>query len=127
MRLFIDDERNAPPEYTDHARTVEEAIDILKRGKRENDHLELVSFDYDAHSHLNWTFVKIAEWMRDNNVWPDLIRIHTANYWMGRPYLEAFFEAHAPKHVEIDTTDPWDPDPIDFRPDWVYELYKANQ
>lgn len=128
MRLFIDDERTAPPEYTHHAKTLEMAILMLREAKREGVHLELVSFDYDAHPTQAVTFEKVAHWIRDFDFWPDEIRIHTANYWHGRPWLEAFFEAHAPDHVKIDLTDPWD---IDINPDgpkpaWVRALYEAN-
>lgn len=106
MRLFIDDERKTPPGYTDSANTVEMAIGTLKRGLSMNEHLELVSFDYDAHSYKNWTFEAVLEWMRDNNVWPDTARIHTANDWHGRPWLENFLKEHGPGTMVIESYDP---------------------
>ena len=124
MKLFIDDERVTPAEYDQRAWTVQEAISILKNNEEK---LEVVSFDYDAHSYLNWTFQEVAFWMRDNNVWPKEIRIHTANYWEGRPWLDAFFGECAHPSVIIDSTDPWDFQ-LDYSkaPDWVRELVRAQ-
>ena len=132
MRLFIDDERRAPEGYTDLAVTTEMAIAMLERARRENDPLELVSFDYDAHSHLNWTFTSVAEWMRDNDFWPAEIRIHTYNSWIGRPWYEHFFTMHAPASTLVDTTDPWTFLVLNEyfksdrpRPQWVTEFEKS--
>jgi hypothetical protein len=128
MRLFIDDERKMPPGYTHHARTVEEGILFLGAAKREGEPFELASFDYDAHSFLNWTFVRIAEWIRDNDYWPAEIRVHTANDWKGLPYYQNFFLEHAPLSTTLDPTNPWDRN-IDWKtaPKWVIELMEAQQ
>jgi hypothetical protein len=131
MRLFIDDERYMPEGYDVLARTSEQAITALKKTQTDGRmNFTLVSFDYDAHSYQNITFMDVAEWMRDNNVWPsEEIRIHTLNYWEGRPKLKAFFEKYAPKGVKIDAYDPWtDEAPTDPNaPSWVLPFLEAQR
>jgi hypothetical protein len=130
MKLFIDDERFAPEGYDALARTNEMAIALMESA----DHLELVSMDYDAHSHLPWTFIHAYEWMAENNVWPDEIRIHTRNHWDGRPWIEKLLKKNAPKTTKVDYTDPWagelalhNPNVNETRPDWVQEFFDAQK
>lgn len=129
MKLFIDDERKTPSEYTHSANTVDTAINQLRWAKDNKVDLELVSFDYDAHSYLNWTFEAVAVWIRDNDYWPAEIRIHTANSWTGRPWYEKFFQLYAPKTVVIDEGDPNDFNTLISRkaPQWVYDFVEAQR
>lgn len=108
MKLWIDDNRPLPSFYDQQAWTVEEALSTLQQVQQSGEPLEIVSFDYDAHAYLDWTFVRIAEWMRDNAFWPKTIRIHTYNWWEGRVWYEKFFAEHAPETCEVDLTNPWD-------------------
>lgn len=75
--------------------------------RRTGEHFEVASFDYDAHATLPWTFEPVAFWMDRNDYWPDHLRVHTFNYWHGRPWLLDFFEKHAPESTTIDPIDPW--------------------
>lgn len=108
MKLWIDDNRPLPSFYDRQAWTVAEAISALREAQRVGETVELVSFDYDAHAYLAWTFSEVAEWMRDNNFWPESIRIHTYNWWEGRVWYEKFFAEHAPETCAVDLTNPWD-------------------
>lgn len=128
MKIFIDDERRMPEGYDILARTNQDAIRALKEIHRDGRmKLELVSFDYDAHNYLSWTFMQTAEWMRDHDVWPEEIRIHTLNHWKGRPELIAFFKENAPTTTKVDPYDPWaavlDPN----APEWVTPFLEAQQ
>jgi hypothetical protein len=106
--LWIDDDRPLPSFYDYAVTTVEEAILWLTAAKKRGEPLDVVSFDYDAHRLLTgWTFMPVAEWMRDNDYWPRELRVHTFNYWEGRPAYEAFFAAHAPAGTVVDNLDPW--------------------
>lgn len=128
LRLFIDDERNTPPEYNASARTEAIAIEVLERAKAIGRPFKLVSFDYDAHSYLNHTFESVAVWLKENDYWPEEVRIHTLNSWHGRPWLEKFFDENAPESTFIDTSDPWDIDAIidGTAPAWAREFQDAN-
>jgi hypothetical protein len=66
--------------------------------------------------------------MNETGTWPKEIRIHTANTWDGRPWLEKFFAEHAPETTHIDLADPWDIDAILNRtaPDWVRRFYEVQ-
>ena len=133
MKLFIDDERYAPPGYDALAKTNEMAIATLEGWKEDKRvKFELISLDYDAHNYLNWTFEPTLQWMADNDYWPDEIRIHTFNSWDGRPWIEKFLKEHAPKSTVVDLTDPWTYDfyhvhPDDDKyPEWVHEFLEAQ-
>lgn len=106
MKLFIDDERKTPSEFTHAASTVETAIQLIQRAIREQDPLELISFDYDAHSYLAWTFMPVAEWMAQADVWPAEIRVHSAS--PDRDKIEKFLTDNVPDTTILDLTYPWD-------------------
>jgi len=105
--LWIDDDRPLPSFYDVRASTVEEAILWLTAARDRGEVVDIISFDYDAHRTLGWTFMPVAEWMRDNAFWPRELRIHTFNYWEGRPAYVAFFAEHAPAGTVVDDLDPW--------------------
>lgn len=94
--LWIDDDRPLPSCYDAAVTTVDEAIAWLTNAKARREVLVVVSFDYDAHRTLPLTFMPVAHWMSDNDYWPTEIRIHTYNYWEGRPTLLEYFTKHAP-------------------------------
>jgi hypothetical protein len=106
--LWIDDQRALPSFYDERAETVDGAIRFLKAAKERGDVLDVISFDFDAHATLDWTFIPVAQWIYENDFWPKEVRVHTYNYWAGRPWYESFFAAWAPDDVVVDMTDPWD-------------------
>lgn len=104
MKLWIDDERPTPPGYTHNALSSEQALSLLKNLSTP---LEVVSFDHDLGE--VWkdgvldddTSRRVLYWMVENDVWPKVIRIHTANP-VGREWLEGTARRYAPDWVEID-------------------------
>jgi len=125
-KLWIDDDRELPSFYDHRVSTVAEAIFYLQAAKERGEVLEVISFDYDAHRHLSWTFESVAEWLRDNDYWPEEIRIHTYNYWGGRPWYNDFFARWAPERTTINPIDPWmytkhrrDTLSLEGAPEWV--------
>lgn len=88
--LWIDDERQAPPGFTHHAKTSREAIEILSNIP-EGDDLYLVSFDHDlsmdpedghplTDDGEEYDDVRpVIQWMMKNDVWPIEAHIHTQN------------------------------------------------
>ncbi len=121
MRLFIDDERKTPSNFTHAAATVDDAIYLLICAQIEGEPVELISFDWDAHKWKAITFRRVAEWMIENNFWPQAIRIHSAS--PDRSILERLLRDNAPATTDIDYTDPWDYKRIGDKenpfPDWV--------
>lgn len=126
--LWIDDDRPLPSFYDESVVTVATAINWLSAARGRGETVDVVSFDYDADRLHSMTFLPVAEWMRDNNYWPRELRIHTFNYWEGRPVLMEFFAAHAPESTTVTDIDPWlytaylpEHTPLDpaTAPDWV--------
>jgi hypothetical protein len=89
LRLFIDDEREAPDETWIPAMTVSNALTMLELA-RANDEVRFAAvsldydlgfgnvFDYDT-GFEPLTTIPILEWMIDKDYWPDDIYVHTAN------------------------------------------------
>jgi len=105
--LWIDDDRPLPSFYDEAVTTVATATNWLSAAKSRGETVDVVSFDYDADHLHSLTFLPVAEWMRDNAYWPRELRIHTFNYWEGRPALMAFFAEHAPESTVVTDLDPW--------------------
>jgi hypothetical protein len=104
MRLWIDDERPMPPEFTHHAISSKQAIQMLDDLR---DDVELVSFDHD----LGWedrdgelvddTTRRVVTWLIENEVWPAEVRIHTANP-VGHDWLIGTITRYFPSTTKID-------------------------
>jgi hypothetical protein len=130
--LWIDDDRELPSFYDHREATVDGAIRFLEAAKERGEVLDVISFDYDAHAYLDWTFTPVADWMRDNDFWPKEVRVHTFNYWKGRPWYEEFFYVFAPESTVVDMTDPWnyadDRNQLDLSeaPEWVQLFVKEG-
>lgn len=109
MRLWIDDERPVPPGYTHNALSSEQAIKVLDTNATGT--LELVSFDHDLGevvddrgAFVDDTSRRVMLWMIEHEVWPDELRIHTANP-VGREWLEGIARRYFPARVKIDAHD----------------------
>jgi hypothetical protein len=106
MRLWIDDERAMPVDYTHMAMSSAQAIKLLDRQQVAATRFQLVSFDHD----LGGTFIDgefgvdtsrpVLLWMIEHDMWPDEIRFHTANP-VGREWLEGTARRYAPKSTLI--------------------------
>lgn len=112
MRLWIDDERVTPAEYSHAAQSSTQAINILAAERSAGRHVELVSFDHDlgycwedGHSKIDGgirddTSRPVMLWMIENDYWPQEIRFHTANP-VGRQWLVGMAQRYAPEWVRL--------------------------
>lgn len=87
IRLWLDDLRPMPNDFTLHVKTAHEAIEILKT----ND-VEYISFDHDLGEEKNGTGYDVAKWIEEN-VYNKVIKmmewnIHSANP-VGRKNIES--------------------------------------
>ena len=110
--LWIDDERDAPEWFTHWAKTSQAAIDMLEQFKFQGDVLIHASFDHDlgyswedGHSSLDNNVQddnsrRIAQWMVDNNYFPEAVTIHTQNP-IGANYLMSLFRADGPQGMMV--------------------------
>lgn len=92
MRLWVDDERCAPPGWS-WAHTSDIAITRLSPGD-----VEEISLDHDLGG--DDTTRRIVTWMIENGVWPQRVRVHTANP-VGRSWLVGTVRRYAPEGVEL--------------------------
>ena len=93
MKLWVDDERKAPPEYDARAVNSASAIGALAESKRRGLTVELMSLDHD----LGWddTTRPIVMWMIENDYWPKTVLVHTANP-VGREWLMGMILRYKP-------------------------------
>lgn len=102
MRLWIDDERVMPAEYTHMAMSSAQAITLLSRHD-----FEVISFDHDLGGTTNDdTSRPVLIWMIENEKWPGEIRFHTANP-VGRDWLEGTARRYAPDWVNVSSDNPY--------------------
>jgi hypothetical protein len=97
MKLWLDDIRNSPEDYT-VVRTVSDAIDMIN-----NRSVTEISFDYDLGLTDNKTGMDLVIWMIDNLPpikWPHTIKVHSANP-VGRKAMILKFYDYAPRFVYI--------------------------
>lgn len=94
IRLWIDDLRPAPEGWV-WVKTSQEAIQKLSDITllKEDHLLQLVSFDHDLGE--DDTSRPVLDWMIENDVWPAIVQIHTANP-VGQQYLADTARQHAP-------------------------------
>lgn len=109
-RMFFDDERKKPFGFDFHAKTVEQAIDILKEHT-----IWHVSLDHDlCEVHYAWqskenegkpwprknmppTGFAVLEWMHENDAWVPLILVHSLS--TGAQDMMDFIRKNAPDWV----------------------------
>lgn len=105
-KLWVDDERPAPDESWDVAKTADEAIKWLygyrirniDNGYDPSFMIYEVSLDHDLGG--DDTGFKVLDWMIEHNVWPKILTIHTSNP-PARQRMLAAANAEAPPYVEI--------------------------
>jgi hypothetical protein len=103
MRLWIDDERVMPAEFTHMAMSSVQAIRLLEQAED----VELVSFDHDLGGLSgDDTSRPVLTWMIEHYRWPREIRFHTANP-VGRDWLEGTARRYAPAHVLVSASNPY--------------------
>lgn len=72
IKLWVDDERQ-PPEGWIWAKTFDEAVDAINHNE-----LEIISLDHDLGIQSK-TGYELAKWLSQNQKWPSLVNIHSAN------------------------------------------------
>jgi hypothetical protein len=103
MRLYIDDERVLPAEFTHLAQSAAQAITLLSRHD-----FEVVSFDHDlGGTSTDDTSRPVLTWMIENEKWPNEIRVHTANP-VGRDWLLGTAKRYAPEWVHVSDDNPYE-------------------
>ena len=73
MRLWLDDVRRPPSDDWTWAKSVSDAIEVLGSGS-----VQEVSLDNDLHP-FEHDGLEVVEWMIQREVFPPLVRVHTAN------------------------------------------------
>jgi hypothetical protein len=111
MRLYIDDERPMPADFTHLAKTSAEAISILQdmkdRSHLSSDRLDVVSFDHDlGGTKTDDTSRPVLLWMIENHFWPLEVRFHTANP-VGFDWLLGTARRYAPPGVLVNPFSPY--------------------
>ena len=90
MKLWVDDLRE-PPEGWYWAKTSAHAIEMLILGRSD---ITVMSLDHDLGG--DDTTRPVVMWMCENEQWPKVIQIHTANP-VGREWLEGMISRYKPK------------------------------
>jgi len=97
IHLFIDDERDQPPQFSHLVRTPAEAIQFLEVHRAD---VVTISFDHDLGFDLDnmqeLTSMPIMHWMAGQNWWPEQLFVHSANPFGARRLLN-FAQDHAPE------------------------------
>lgn len=106
MRVYLDDLRREPVGWT-RVKTADACIERLKSGKvvelsldhdLAEEHYEAVSGYMPPSEYKEKTGMAVVDWMVENNVWPQLIILHSMNP-AGRANMRRTIKHHAPPHV----------------------------
>lgn len=98
MKLWVDDERPAPDETWLVATFSDEAKGFLRLARAAGTFIEEISLDHDLGG--DDTGMKVLDWMIQENLWPKVLTIHTANPPARQQMLRAA-SAEAPYWVDI--------------------------
>lgn len=91
MKLWVDDERQAPKGWM-WAKTCQQAIDILESF----DDIDEVALDHDLGElpgGVEHNTRPIVFWFIENGIWPDKITVHSSNP-PGKEWLEQMIERY---------------------------------
>ena len=93
MRLWLDDLRIAPEGY-ESARSVNEAIAIIKKAEERGQEIEVLDIDHDLGDYAGdgGDAIKLLDWLAERETFYP-IRIHTANP-VGRANMERMIERY---------------------------------
>jgi hypothetical protein len=110
IRIYLDDERPLPREFTHLVKTSQEAINLLTSLRLARTEVELFSFDHDLGGWREGEDYddskRVLRWMILNSYWPRTLRFHTANP-IAHKWLRLLARDEAPEGVVVDETDPW--------------------
>ena len=94
MRLWVDDLRKMPDNYTHHARSVEVAKIMIILAEKEGDVIEVIDCDHDLGDYACYggDGIELLDWLLERNtLYP--IRLHTANP-IGRANMQRILDRY---------------------------------
>lgn len=94
LNIYLDDVRKAPVGFT-LASNYRQCIRMLEINKG---NVEILSLDHDLGAKKSG--YDVARWMVENNVFPNIIHLHTANP-VGRDNMYQLLMRYKPEHVEV--------------------------
>jgi hypothetical protein len=110
VRIYLDDERPMPPNFTHLVKTSQEAINLLATAQREGKDVELFSFDHDLGGWREGEAYddskRVLKWMIKYEFWPKELRFHTANP-VAHKWLRLLARDEAPETTKVDETWQW--------------------
>ena len=80
MKIWLDDLRKMPEDYTNHAYSVYEAQMLILEAERRKETIELIDCDHDLGEYAKYggDGIKLLDWLLERNtLYP--IKLHTAN------------------------------------------------
>lgn len=88
MKLWLDDIRQTPFDYTHTAKSVNEAKHIIETAEQNHDTIELLDLDHDLGDYATdgGDAIKLLDWLIERNTFYP-IHLHTANP-VGRANME---------------------------------------
>ena len=96
MKLWVDDERDAPDDTWVVARSLWEARLLLQ-----DRHWDVVSLDHDLGGGSE-TRALVLMWCELPHLWPDEVRVHSQNP-VGRRWLERMVERYQPDPSHVNS------------------------
>jgi hypothetical protein len=97
-KIWIDDLRDKPLGYDKWVKTSKQAISLLRAASEYSQRLEEISFDHDLGGED--TTRPVLLWMIENNVWPEVLRVHSGNP-VGARWLTQMMRQYAPDGVRV--------------------------
>ena len=94
MKLWLDDTRPAPKEFTHTAKSVNEAINIIEKCENKNITIELIDCDHDLgdYAYDGGDGIKLLDYLVEKNtLYP--IKLHTMNP-VGRQNMQRMIDRY---------------------------------
>lgn len=94
MKLWLDDIREKPKNYTHHAYSVDVAKMIIIKAERDGEIIECIDCDHDLGDYANYggDGIKLLDWLVERETFYP-IKIHTANP-VGRANMERMIKRY---------------------------------
>ena len=94
MKIWVDDRRPPPDRSWDWVKTSADALTILNNLKYSyKEWIEFSTWSLDHDLGGDDTTRPIVLWFCENDIWPNEVRVHTANP-VGREWLEGMIERY---------------------------------
>ena len=95
MKIWVDDLRPVPSGY-ELAKSVNQAISLIKKAEKDNELIEILDLDHDLGDYYSdgGDAIKLLDWLAERETFYP-IRIHTANP-VGRANMERMIKRYWP-------------------------------